>query len=41
MKPNFVGMKITELKNNLRVGGTSVANRRREELLGFNVCRSS
>ena len=36
MEPNFVTMKIPELKNNLQVAGISVANKRREELLDFN-----
>ena len=37
MEPNFVRMKtVPELKNNLQVGGISVANKRREELLDFN-----
>ena len=46
MEPNFVRMKVPELKNNLQVGGIGVANKRREELLDFNFswisqCRSS
>ena len=43
MEPNFVRLKVpAELKNNLQVGGISVANYRHEELvLNFNVCRSS
>ena len=36
MEPNFVRMKVPGLKNNLQVGGISVANKRREELLDFN-----
>ena len=40
-EPNVVRMKVPELKNNLQVGGISVASKRREELLDFNVCRSS
>ena len=36
MEPNFVRMKVPKLKNNLQVGGISVANKRREELLDFN-----
>ena len=34
-------MKVPELKKNLQVGEISVVNKRREELLDFNVCRSS
>ena len=46
MEPNFVRMKVPELKDNLQVVGISVANKRREELLDFNFswisqCRSS
>ena len=46
MEPNFVRMKVPELKNNLQVGGIGVANKRCEELLDFNFswisqCRSS
>ena len=46
MEPNFVRMKVPELKNNLQVGEIGVANKRREELLDFNFswisqCRSS
>ena len=37
MEPNFVRMKVPELKNNLQVGGISAANKRREELLDFNL----
>ena len=40
MEPNFV-RKVPELKNNLQVGRISVANKHREELLDFNVRRSS
>ena len=36
MEPNFVRMKVPELNNNLQVGGISVANKCREELLDFN-----
>ena len=36
IEPNFVRMKVPGLKNNLQVGGISVANKRREELLDFN-----
>ena len=36
MEPYFVRMKVPEFKNNLQVGGISVANKRREELLDFN-----
>ena len=36
MEPNFVRMKVPELKNNLQVGGISVGNKCREELLDFN-----
>ena len=41
MQPNFVRMKVPELKNKLQVGEIGVANKRRKELLKFNVCRSS
>ena len=41
MESNFVRMKVPELKNNLQVGGISVATKRPKELLDFNVCRSS
>ena len=41
MEPNFVRLKVPELKNILQVGGISAANKCREELLDFNVCRSS
>ena len=40
MERNLV-RKVHELKNNLLVGGISAANKRREELLDFNVRRSS
>ena len=36
MEPNFVRMKVPEFKNNLQVGGISVANKHREGLLDFN-----
>ena len=36
MEPNFVRMKVPELKNNLQVWGISVTNKRSEELLDFN-----
>ena len=41
MEPNFVRMKVPEMKNNLQVGRISVANKRHEELLDFNLCGSS
>ena len=41
MEPNFVRMKVPEFKNNLQVGGISVVNKRREELLNFNFSWSS
>ena len=41
MEPNFVRRKFPELKNNLQVRGISGANKRREELLDFNVCKGS
>ena len=37
LEPNFVRMKVPELKNNLQVGGISVANKCHEELLDFNL----
>ena len=36
MEPNFVRMKVPELKNNLQVWEISVTNKRCEERLGFN-----
>ena len=30
MEPNFVRMKVPALKNNLQVGGISIANKRRQ-----------
>ena len=37
MEPNFVRMKVPELKKYLQVRGVSVANKRREELLDLSV----
>ena len=36
MEPNFVRMKVPELKNSLQVWGISVTNKRCEELFDFN-----
>ena len=41
IEPNFDRMKVPEMKNNFQVGGIGVANKCHEELLDFNVCRSS
>ena len=41
MEPNFVKMKVPELKNNLQVRGISVANKRREEILDFKFSWTS
>ena len=41
MKPTFVKMKISRVKKNkLQVVGTSVPNKRREEILDFIRARS-
>ena len=37
MEPNFVRMKVSELKEYLQVWGISVANKRREELLDLCI----
>ena len=37
MGPNFVRMKVPELKNNLKLREISVANKRREELLDLST----
>ena len=37
MEPNFVRMKVPELKKYLQVRGISVANKRREERLDLSV----
>ena len=37
MEPNFVRMKVPELKKYLQVRGVSVANKRREEFLDLSV----
>ena len=37
MEPNFVRMKVPELKKYLQARGISVANKRREELLDLSV----
>lgn len=37
MEPNFVRMKVPELKKYLQVRGISVANKLREELLDFCI----
>ena len=37
MEPNFVRMKVPELKKYLQVWGISVANKRREELLDLCI----
>ena len=37
MEPNFVRMKVPELKKYLQARGISVANERREELLDLSV----
>ena len=36
MEPNFVRMKVSELKKQLTSGGIGVASKRHEELLDFN-----
>ena len=40
MEPNFV-RKVSELKNNLQVGGGGRDHHHREELWDFNIRRSS
>ena len=37
MEPNFVRMKVPELKKNLKVRGIGVENQRREELLDLST----
>ena len=37
MEPNFVRMKVSELKKYFQVWGMSVANKRHEELLDLSV----
>ena len=37
MEPNFVRMKVPELKKYLQVRGISAGNKRREELLDLSV----
>ena len=37
MKPNFVRMKVPELKKHLQVRGISASNKRREELRDLSV----
>jgi len=37
MEPNFVRMKVHELKKDLQVWGISVANKRREKSLDLSV----
>ena len=37
MEPNFVRVKVSELKNYFQVRGICAANKRREELLDWSV----